>query len=567
MKKKLSSMILLSAMAVLVMAAGTQTIKAQTNYFTNPGFESGLTGWGVYDNTNQLTSDTTSPHSGTMDAKLVCGSSGKSQISQTIQCSALTDLANKPILISFWYKGTFAKSAACLEVDWALDDSSGNILQWQPSVVTNTGSTSQWTQAFYYLYYVPPTAADHLTITFTVDNGSAGDVVYFDDMSFTVNTTNPNLVNNGGFETGGLANWTLWQAPANGGSLAATVVKNSSQAEEGSYYCDCTWGDTYTAARICNSWNSFGQLYSTPTPFRWTAWVITKSVYDSTSPADTVDLMRNILDSKSNTVTGYYNSSYGMMGTSNTWKQLQSDFEWPAGTAQELWLCLDAAASGDGHGECYWDNMVLNPLPPIDATTGNLLANGSFESGTSQWMPWTNDASMVSCSTVNDASGAKDGQNYLKLQALVNNAPSVEVLQDLYTLGGRGLTSSQTLTLSAWYKADFGATDQVVLAYAYLNLGLSAKNNQINVVATATGSQSTWTQLSAQFPFVADPNYPVMRVFLTTSASFVPAGQKVKPLSGNMTVYYDDASLELSSVTTPTPTPTQVNAVHDWSLY
>lgn len=169
--------------------------------------------------------------------------------------------------------------------------------------------------------------------------------------------------------------------------------------------------------------------------------------------------------------------------------------------------------------------LILNP-----AGAANLLRNGGLETGSvSGWSPWP--LSGLTNTILSDGN-AREGTHYYRAQ-LDNTVNYALMIQDFGDLTDQGLAVGGTLRFSAWFKTGTNVNSGAVcdLRRCWGTNGvLDGATFQAQV--SSTGQQTTWKQLSADFPLLGPP-YNCLRIYLEC--------QNIT--NGPATFYWDDAQM------------------------
>ena len=188
-------------------------------------------------------------------------------------------------------------------------------------------------------------------------------------------------------------------------------------------------------------------------------------------------------------------------------------------------------------GLCFFLSVTLN-----SALGTNLLNNGGFENGTANgWAPWP--LTVVTTTILSDG-GGEEGTYYCRVQ--LNNSDTWGILvQDFGDLTARGYAAGDTLRFSAWFKTgtDVNPNCQTILRRCWGKNGLGGEldSTTYEIQASNVGQQTTWKQLSADFPLLGLP-YNTLRIYL----------ENQNLTNGPATFYWDDAQLSvLGNATDP----------------
>ena len=165
--------------------------------------------------------------------------------------------------------------------------------------------------------------------------------------------------------------------------------------------------------------------------------------------------------------------------------------------------------------------------PTATPIPGNLVTNPGMETGnTSGWS--VNGAGALAVSTAQ-----KHGGTYSLLhtgRTATWNGP----LQNLTSKVQNG----NTYACSGWVRLDNAASDSIKMTIKKMDGGGTAYTN----VATGTGSNSLWVQLSGNYTLTVSGTLTEMSIYFE------------RPASG-INLYIDDVSVSTGATATPTPTP------------
>jgi hypothetical protein len=271
-----------------------------------------------------------------------------------------------------------------------------------------------------------------------------------------------------------------------------------------------------------------------------TAWY--KAQYGAAT--DTPVLVKVFGDENSVLDAATFSTLVGPAGSQASWKRLSYLIPVPlAGNYKMLRIALASEAGTAGTAD--WDDARL-----IDfSSTGTaLLNNGSFEADLAGWTPYLVPASVTTAAAVTDPANARDGDNFARI-TYTTQLNAIQLIADLSNISNAGLTDGQALTFSAWYRgAALPANGAVMLTKGFAD----TTGNFIEYASgeASLGPKTQWTQLSYEFPYVADATYSTLRLILNADAS---------TLNGTAgTLDWDDARL------TPFIPP---NAARHWELY
>jgi chitinase len=308
----------------------------------------------------------------------------------------------------------------------------------------------------------------------------------------------PNLVNNPGFETGNLNNWTcsavdsVVSSPAHSGSFALAAAANSSDSAQCTQAISIQANTTYTLSAWVQGNYAFLGVTGTGTNDGNT-WTPSAASYTLLSMSFTTG-------ASTTSVTIYVHGWYGQ-GT-----VYADDFSMtgPGGGATPTPTSPPSPTATNPPTP----TATKTPTPTATPTSGNLVINPGFETGNLQgWACDAGTAQVVS-------SPVHSGQDALQL-----NPTSSDDAQCTQTIS---VQANTTYTLSAWVQGN----------YAYLGI--------IGGSSTWTSS-SSYTQLS--IPFTTGS---------TTSITIFVHGWYSQG-----SVYVDDVALNgPGGPPTPTPTPT-----------
>ena len=174
--------------------------------------------------------------------------------------------------------------------------------------------------------------------------------------------------------------------------------------------------------------------------------------------------------------------------------------------------------------------MRRTPLPPPCFSlpaSANLITNGGFETGnTKGWSSWP--TSGLTPNVLKDGN-AKEGTRCYRVQ-LDNTVNNALLIQDLTT---KGMAEGDTIRFSAWFKTgndvNSGATCNLLSCWGTDG---ALDPYTYGTLASNTGPEATWKQLSADFTVLALP-YNFLRIYLENQ-NFA---------NGPATFYWDDIQL------------------------
>jgi endo-1,4-beta-xylanase len=265
-------------------------------------------------------------------------------------------------------------------------------------------------------------------------------------------TSGPNLVVDGGFETG-IAGWSSW----NGSALSASTLQAHSgvQSLRATSRPDANQFAVYNLTSVVQPNTTYGV----------SAWV-----FHTGAANDTVRLAAKIGCTSGDSFPWLQNNT---AVAPNTWTQLSGNLVIPAACiVSDVVIFFEGTSPGS---DVFVDDVSV--IPP----SNNLVGDGGFEAGIAGWSSWNGSA--LSASTLQARSGAQS------LRA--TSRPDTNQFA-VYNLTGRVQVGS-TYAVTAWTLHTGAATDTVRLA---AKVGCASGDSFPWLQNNTTVAPSTWTQLS-----------------------------------------------------------------------
>ncbi len=330
-----------------------------------------------------------------------------------------------------------------------------------------------------------------------------------------------NYLSNGGFESD-KTGWAQWELEPN---VVISIVNNPASAKEGSKFAQVDFSGSATYVTFNNDINLAASGLSSlanSAPLKFSAWY-----------------RANVAGSESGRLATVYDPDGAAHGWSDNGGLAGNQATW---VEQSHGLALDSAASvlrvllnvnestlAGQPGTVYWDDAKLQ----ID-TSYNYIPNGSFEDDKTSWGQWEPEP-IVFITVINEPANAHQGSKFIQMDfagnalfVTYNNAISIE------NSGLLALGNGAPLKFSAWYRADVNGPDAVRLATHFRNSDGSEYGWTDN--GGIAGDQATWAQQTHTLSLDTSPETLVVLLNVNPST-----------ISGNGTVWWDDARLELNT--------------------
>jgi GH35 family endo-1,4-beta-xylanase len=241
--------------------------QAGENLLDNGGFEEGTTGWNSWGSAKESVEATGEDKlEGTNSLKVVVGSSGANLWDVQIESPEVTLIPGRQYEIAFWVKSDIPGG---VRISFGDDNPMGNRYPWHAAEGEFVATTSSWKEVVYnsstiYSATGDPFVAVGDKMKFLIDLGKFPDATYYIDnvrvIDLDAEAGDVNFVQNGGFETGDLTNWsatnpgdgiTVIDSEKNAGSYSAQLIASATSANEWDVQLQTdnilvTTGTTYT---------------------------------------------------------------------------------------------------------------------------------------------------------------------------------------------------------------------------------------------------------------------------------------------------------------------------------